>query len=230
MNDPIKILLVDDHPIVRTGYRHLLQSAAGMVVVAEADDSNSAYEAFKTIEPDIVVMDISLPGVSGIEAMKRMLAHRPQSRFLIFSMHDEAIFVSRAIRSGATGFLSKRSAPEKLIEAVRTVARGDTYMSADASPSGIAGVARYTPAARLSDLSHREAEVFRLWAQGLSLDEIGARLGVSEKTVANYQSLVRQKLGVQNDVQLMRVAGEIWSGAETPAAPAVSGEESQRLL
>jgi DNA-binding NarL/FixJ family response regulator len=185
-----------------------------MMVVAEADDSTSAYEAFKAIEPDVVVMDISLPGVSGIEVMKRMLAYRPQSRVLIFSMHDEAIFVSRATHSGAAGFLSKRSAPEKLIEAVRTVARGEVYMSADASPSGIASVTRHTPTARLSDLTHREAEVFRLWAQGLSLDEIGTRLGVSEKTVANYQSLVRQKLCVQNDVQLMRVAREIWSGRE----------------
>ena len=214
MNDPVRVLLVDDHPVVRTGYRHLLQSAAGLVVVAEADDSASAYEAFKAIEPDVVVMDISLPGVSGIEVTKRMLAYRPQSRVLIFSMHDEAIFVSRAVHSGAAGFLSKRSAPEKLIEAVRTVARGEVYMSADAPPSGIASVARHTPTARLSDLSRREAEVFRLWAQGLSPDEIGARLGVSEKTVANYQSLVRQKLGVQNDVQLMRVAAEVWSGRE----------------
>lgn len=214
MNDPITVLLVDDHPVVRTGYRHLLQSAADLSVVAEADDAASAYEACRTFEPDVVVMDISLPGVSGIEAMKRMLAYRPQARVLIFSMHDEAIFVSRAMHSGAAGFLSKRSAPEKLIEAVRVVARGENYTGADPAPHGIAGAACNTPAARLNDLSHREAEVLRLWAQGLSLEEIGARLGVSGKTVANYQSLVRQKLGVQNDVQLMKVAGEIWSGRE----------------
>lgn len=214
MNDRIKVLLVDDHPVVRTGYRHLLQSAPDLSVVAEADDAASAYEACRTFEPDVVVMDISLPGVSGIEAMKRMLAYRPRSRVLIFSMHDEAIFVSRAMRSGAAGFLSKRSAPEKLIEAVRAVARGEAYTSADATPNGIAAAAHNTSAARLNDLSQREAEVLRLWAQGLSLEEIGARLGVSGKTVANYQSLVRQKLGVQNDVQLMKVAGEIWSGRE----------------
>jgi DNA-binding NarL/FixJ family response regulator len=214
LNDPIKVLLVDDHPIVRMGYRHLLQSAAGMAVVAEADDSASAYEAFKASEPDVVVMDISLPGVSGIEVTRRLLAYRPQSRVLIFSMHDEAIFVSRAMRSGAAGFLSKRSAPEMLIEAVRTVARGEAYVSAEADTAPNAYAAHDASAARLSDLSHRETEVFRLWAQGLSLDEIGSRLGVSAKTVANYQSLVRQKLGVQNDVQLMRVAREIWSGRE----------------
>jgi two-component system, NarL family, invasion response regulator UvrY len=206
----IKVLLVDDHPVVRTGYRHLLQSAPGIAVVAEADDSASAYEAFKALEPDVVVMDISLPGPSGIEAMKRMRAHRPQSRVLIFSMHDEAIFVSRALRSGAAGFLSKASAPERLIEAVRAVARGESYTSGEAG-EGAAGAAA-AAGSRLNDLSHREAEVLRLWAQGLGLDEIGVRLGVSGKTVANYQSLVRQKLGVHNDVQLMRLAAEIWSG------------------
>jgi two-component system, NarL family, invasion response regulator UvrY len=210
MSEPITVLLVDDHPIVRTGYRHLLQSAPGIAVVAEASDSASAYEAFRSCEPDVVVMDISLPGVSGIEALKRMQAQRPQARILIFSMHDEAIFVSRALRSGAAGFLSKSSAPERLIEAVRAVARGEIYTSAgDPAGAGVGG-ADDAPAARLNGLSHREAEVLRLWAQGLGLDAIGARLGVSGKTVANYQSLVRQKLGVQNDVQLMRMATGTW--------------------
>jgi len=210
---PIKVLLVDDHPIVRTGYRHLLESAPGIVVVAEASDSASAYEAFKALEPDVVVMDISLPGVSGVEAMRRMRAQRPRCRVLIFSMHDEAIFVSRALRAGAAGFLSKSSAPEGLIEAVRAVARGESYASGPARCAANAG-REDAPAARLGELSQRESEVLRLWAQGLGADQIGARLGVSGKTVANYQSLVRQKLDVQNDVQLMRLAAGIWSARE----------------
>jgi two-component system invasion response regulator UvrY len=210
MRDAIKVLLVDDHPVVRTGYRHLLQSAAGIAVVAEASDSISALDSFEALEPDIVVMDISLPGLSGIEVTKRLLALRPGARVLIFSMHDETIFVSRALRAGALGFLSKSSAPEKLIEAVRVVARGERFTEAGTSRDGTR--AEDEGVARLHDLSHREVEVFRLWAQGLSLNEVGARLGVSEKTVANYQSLVRQKLGVPNDVQLLRMAREIWGG------------------
>ena len=202
---PIRVLLVDDHPVVRTGYRHLLQTGTDIAVVAEADDSTSACEAFKAHKPDVVVMDISLPGVSGIEAMRRMRAHRPEARVLIFSMHDEAIFVSRALGAGAAGFLSKSSAPERLIEAVRAVARGETYSSCGLDPEGA------TPAARLSDLSHREAEVLRLWAQGLRLDEIASRLGLSEKTITNYQSLARQKLGAQNNVHLLRLTEQIWS-------------------
>ncbi len=210
MTDAIKVLLVDDHPVVRTGYRHLLQSAAGIVVVAEASDSASACDSFNASDPDVVVMDISLPGVSGIELTKRLLEQRPGSRVLIFSMHDEAIFVSRALRAGALGFLSKASAPGKLIEAVRVVARGERFAESVNCADG-AGAER-DEIASLHDLSHREVEVFRLWAQGLSLHEVGARLGVSEKTVANYQSLVRQKLGVLNDVQLLRMAREIWGG------------------
>ncbi len=214
MRPPIKVLLVDDHPVVRTGYRHLLQTDADIDVVAEASDSASAYSAFKALEPDVVVMDISLPGVSGIEAMKRMRAHRPEAKILIFSVHDEAIFVSRAVNSGATGFLSKSSAPDQLLEAVRAVARGVPYLGGVAPANGSSGAFRGEPAARLNDLSHREEEVLRLWSQGLGLSEIGARLGVSGKTVANYQSIVRQKLCVQNDVQLMRIAEQIWSTRE----------------
>lgn len=214
MSRPIRVLLVDDHPVVRTGYRHLLETDADIEVIGEAHDSASAYEAFKSLAPDVVVMDISLPGASGIEAMKRMRTHCADARVLIFSMHDEAIFVSRAMRCGAAGYLSKSSAPEKLIDAVRAVSRGERFFGEESS-LGVSGADHPAPAALLNELSHREMEVLRMWAQGLGLDEIGLRLGVSEKTVANYQSLVRQKLGVQNDVQLLRLATQIWSrGAE----------------
>jgi two-component system, NarL family, invasion response regulator UvrY len=207
----IRVLLVDDHPVVRMGYRHLLQAGSGIEVVGEAPDSSSAYTAFRALAPDVVVMDISLPGASGVEVMKRMRSHRPEARILIFSMHDEAIFVSRAMRAGAAGFVSKSSAPEKLIDAVRAVARGNVYLSAEPAAAGAVTAGPGAAAARLEELSQREEEVLRLWAQGLSLTEIGSRLGVSEKTVANYQSLMRQKLGAQNDVQLLRLAQAIWS-------------------
>jgi two-component system, NarL family, invasion response regulator UvrY len=210
MSGPVRVLLVDDHPVVRAGYRHLLQTDPGIEVIAEASHSAAACEAFKALAPDVVVMDISLPGVSGIEAMTRMRSHRPDARVLIFSMHEEEIFASRAMSAGAAGFLSKSSAPEKLVAAVRAVARGECYI--EPARVGAAAADSTAPAARLGVLSAREAEVLRLWAQGLQPDEIGARLGVSGKTVANYQSLVRHKLGVHNDVQLMRLAEQIWSG------------------
>ncbi|HTV49764.1 MAG TPA: response regulator transcription factor [Steroidobacteraceae bacterium] len=215
MNAPIKVLLVDDHPVVRTGYRHLLQTDADIEVIGEAHDSVSAYEAFKLLGPDVVVMDISLPGASGIEALKRIRAHEAEACVLIFSMHDEAIFISRAMRCGAAGYLSKSSAPEKLLDAVRAVARGERYFADGQDAAGEREADRPAATALLGELSHRETEVLRMWAQGLGLEEIARRLGVSEKTVANYQSLVRQKLNVQNDVQLLRLATKIWfEGAE----------------
>jgi DNA-binding NarL/FixJ family response regulator len=210
MNQSIRILLVDDHPVVRTGYRHLLQMDPALEVVAEASDAASAYEAFRTLEPDVVVMDISLPGVSGIEVMKRMRAAKPQARVLIFSMHDEAIFVARAHQAGAAGFLSKSSAPERLLEAVHAIAREGRYAGGP-PPQRTATADGGSAAALLNDLSHREAEAFRLWARGLGAEAIGAQLGVSGKTVSNYLSLVRHKLGSQNDVHLMRLAERIWS-------------------
>lgn len=209
MSPPLKVLLVDDHPVVRAGYRHLLQSDRAIEVVAEAHDARSAYESFGRLSPDVVVMDISLPGVSGIEAMRRMLARRPQARVLIFSMHDEAIFVTRALNAGASGFLSKSSAPDTLVRAVHAVARGERYLGQGAAQRAF-GDRRTAATECLNRLAPREMEVFRLLTQGLSLPEIGVQLGLSEKTVANYQSLVRQKLDVQNDVQLVRLAAQIW--------------------
>lgn len=217
MTQTIKVLLVDDHPVVRTGYRHLLMMDPTLEVVAEASDAASAYEAFRNLSPDVVVMDISLPGVSGIEAMKRMQAARPQARVLIFSMHDEAIFVSRAHQAGAAGFLSKSSAPERLLEAIHAIARDGRYQPEVPSRRGVSEPG--SAAAMLNDLSQREAEAFRMWSQGLGVEQIGAQLGVSGKTVANYLSLVRQKLGAPNDVHLMRLAQRIWS-AEPDQPPA----------
>lgn len=208
MSKPIRVLLVDDHPVVRTGYRHLLESDADIEVIAEAGDSATAYEKFKTVAPDVIVMDISLPGVSGIETMKRMRSHRPGARVLIFSMHDAAIFHSRALGAGAAGFLSKSSAPEHLVEAVRMIARGGSF-GGDVAPK--APSQQEAPEAEFQQLSSREVEVLRLWSQELSLPEIGQKLGVSDKTVANVLSLIRQKLSVKSDLQLIRIVQRLWS-------------------
>jgi len=201
------VLLVDDHSVVREGYRRLLERDSDIKVVGEAADAVQACEQARALEPDVVVMDIGLPGVSGIDAMRRMLAHRPALRVLIFSMHDDAIFCSRALAAGALGYLSKASAPETLVCAVQAVARGERYLSADvarklreASPAGVAV---------LDELTAREFEVLRLLAKGVALGSIAAKLGVSEKTVANHQSAIREKLGIRNGVQLARFAEQL---------------------
>lgn len=203
----ITVLLVDDHAVVREGYRRLLERDPRIQVVGEAGSSAQAYEQALALEPDVIVMDIALPGVSGIEAMRRILAHRPQQRVLMFSMYDDMIFPSRALQAGAHGYVSKASAPEVLVDAISAVARGERYLSPDVQKV-MAGAAQQTKSA-VETLTAREFEVLRLLARGDTVKRIGEKLGLSEKTVANHQSAIREKLGARNGVQLARVATEL---------------------
>ncbi len=204
----IRVLLVDDHSVVREGYRRLLEREPGIEVVGEAANAAEACARAVALAPDVVVMDISLPGVSGIEGMRRMLARRPDLRVLIFSMHDDAIFCVRALEAGALGYLSKSSAPEALVKAVQAVSRGTRYLSPDVADK-MAQRSSSQAAAGLEQLTTREFEVLRLLVRGESLGQIAERLGLSEKTVANHQSTIRDKLGVRNSLQLARVAEQL---------------------
>jgi two-component system, NarL family, invasion response regulator UvrY len=204
---PVAVLLVDDHAVVREGYRRLLERAPDLAVVGEAASAAEAYQAFCQLAPDVVVMDISLPDTSGIEAMHRLLAREPRARVLVFSIHDEPIFPRRALRAGASGYVTKASAPEVLVDAVRAVARGEKFLSPDiAQTLALHGVAGRETA--LDGLSAREFEIARLLALGHSTREIADRLCISYKTVANHQSAIRQKLGAQTPAQLLRIAAQ----------------------
>ena len=205
--DPITVLLVDDHAVVRQGYGRLLARDPAMQVVAEAASAREAMECEWRCQPDVVVLDIALPGVSGIETARRLIARRNAVRILMFSMYQDAIYASRAFEAGALGYLSKSSAPELLLEAVRAVAAGCRYVSPDVaqamalSGAGGGGVA--------ASLSSREHEILRLLTSGYELAEIGARLGVSTKTVANHQSVIKNKLGASSALQLILVARQL---------------------
>ncbi len=205
MFPPLKVLLVDDHAVVREGYRRLLERSPDIQVVGEAGNSADAYQLLSRLRPVVVVMDISLPDVSGIEATRRMLAREPDVRVLVFSMHEEAVFAERAMQAGARGYITKASAPEILIDAVRAVARGEVFLSRDIAQT-LALKNLRDDDATLKSLSAREFEIMRLLVSGQTLSAIAEKLGLSYKTVANYQSAIRQKTGAQTAVELLRIA------------------------
>ena len=207
MNDSSTVLLVDDHAVVREGYRRLLDDS-GIRVIGEAATAADAYQQFCSLDPQVVVMDIALSGVSGIEGMRRILARSPGARVLIFSMHQEVIFVRRALEAGAAGYLTKSSAPRVLVEAVAAVTRGQRYLSHDVALN-LALAPSTTSDSTRPPLSPREFEVLKLLAQGCSLSDIAKQLCRHEKTVANHQSAIKQKLGADNTVQLVRIAMQL---------------------
>jgi DNA-binding NarL/FixJ family response regulator len=201
----VRILLVDDHAVVREGYRRLLERTPDIEVVAETGSAEEAYRAFCELTPDVVVMDINLPGTSGVEITRRIVAREADARVLVFSMHDDAMFASQALQAGAKGYVTKASAPEVLVEAVRSVAAGRVYLSQDVAQQ----LALHTIPGQqlpLSNLSGREFEVFRLLAEGRSVADIAQIMCLSQKTIANYQSNIRQKLDLTNAAQIVRLA------------------------
>ena len=200
----IRVLLVDDHAVVREGYRRLLERDEGLTVVGEAAAMAEALTLDAQLQPDVIVLDIALPGVSGIEVLRRLIARRPDARVLIFSMYQDGIYATHAMNAGACGYLSKASAPDLLVSAVRTVAAGGRYMSPDVQ---LAMTTQSATARQLANaLSIRELEVLRLLAQGYGVDAVAARLGLSPKTAANHQSSIKQKLGAGSALQLILIA------------------------
>lgn len=199
------VLLADDHAVVREGYRRLLEDSGRIRVIGEATNATEAIEQFSRLAPGVVIMDISLPGMSGIEATRRIRARNPRACILIFSMHEETIFARRALEAGAMGYVSKANAPHVLVEAVETLASGRQYLSRDIAQK-LALAETATNGSGDSALSTREFEVLKLLAQGLTLGEIADQLGVAAKTVANHQSAIKQKLGAETGRELVRHA------------------------
>ncbi|MGY3619454.1 response regulator [Bradyrhizobium sp. USDA 10063] len=199
------IMLVDDHAVVREGYRSVLQKQPGLRVVAEASDGAEAYRLFKATAPDLVVMDLSMPGIGGIEAIRRIRQWDKRARILVFTMHQNAAFAVQAIRAGASGYVTKTSPPETLVHAVRDVLAGKIALSPDIDHElALSRLAGETAAADV--LSAREFEVLRMLLAERTTEEIAEALHISPKTVANLHSLIKDKLGVGSDIELVRLA------------------------
>ena len=208
MSETVTVLLVDDHAVVREGYRQLLERSGDIRVIGEAANADDACMRCAELAPHVVVIDIALPGVSGIEAMRRMLAQRAETRVLIFSMYEDAIFARRALDAGAGGYVTKASAPNVLVDAVLTVARGKRYLGAEIAQA-LALRNSVTHSTSADALSAREFEVLRLLVKGEAIKDIAKTLGLTPKTVANHQSAIKQKLGADSAVQLLRIASRL---------------------
>jgi len=200
----IRVLLADDHPVVRSGYLRLLDQAGDIHVVAEAGDGEAAYAAWLAQRPDVLVSDISMPG-GGLDLVRRVLQRDSGARVLVFSMHDSPALVRQALAAGALGYVTKGSAPEALIDAVRALHAGRRWLSPDVAPHA-ARSASATDADGLASLSVREFETFRLLAQGNSVDECAQQLKLSPKTISNQQTLIKEKLGVATPAALVHLA------------------------
>jgi two-component system invasion response regulator UvrY len=199
------ILLVDDHAVVREGYRAVLQKQPGLKVIAEASDGVEAYRRFKEAKPDLVIMDLAMPGIGGIEAIRRIRQWDRSAKLLVFTMHQNAAFAVQAIRAGARGYVTKTSPPETLVQAVMDVLAGKIAISPDIDHElALSRLAGETVAADV--LTPREFEVLRLLLAEQTSDEIAETLHLSPKTVANLHCLIKDKLGVGSDIELVRLA------------------------
>jgi two-component system, NarL family, invasion response regulator UvrY len=201
----ISILMVDDHAVVRAGYRSLLTSAGDLNVVGEAGTGEAGCRLYTQLQPDVVIIDLSLPGIGGLEAIRRIVARDVAARVLVFSMHEDTVFVEQALQAGARGYITKRAAPEELVAAVRQVAAGRIHLEPEIAQRLAFQKARGR-ASPLSALSPREFEIFCLLAQGISASDIASRLSLSYKTVANYSTQIKAKLEVGSVAELARLA------------------------
>jgi len=201
----ISILLVDDHAIVREGYRALLAKQPGLRVAAEAADAAQAYRLFKEYSPDVVVTDLSLPGSSGLDLIGRIKQRCAEAKILVFSMHQNPSFAVQASRAGALGYVTKSSAPEVLLRAIHEVHAGRHTLSADIAQA-LALEKLGGERMALETLTVREFEILRLLVEARSIDDIAQTLNISPKTVCNCHYLIKRKLGVTSDIELTRLA------------------------
>ena len=203
----IKVILVDDHAVVRAGYKILLKNIDYIDVIAEAGTGEEAIELSTKLRPNVVVMDISLPGINGIEAIRRIVSNDHDIKVLVFTMHEEVVFVERALQAGAIGYMTKSTDPKLLSKAIKHVSQGKKYIDDDLRQKMTYEYEQSREGdSLLSDLSAREFQIFCLLAEGKNTNEISKELNISYKTVANYSSQIKNKLQASTVADIARIA------------------------
>lgn len=201
----IRIMLVDDHAVVRAGVRRLLEQETKFSVVAEAESGERAYQIFGEHLPDVTIIDLSMPGLGGMEAIKRIVTRYPTAKIIVLSMHENVAFASQALKAGAKGYVTKSGLANELTNAIEWVISGQTYLGSELS-NKIALQLNNADDDPMKVLSAREFEIFRMLIDGVDLIKIALTLNISLKTVANYQTGIKQKLNVSSPVEMVRLA------------------------
>lgn len=206
MNRKIKVMLVDDHAVVRAGFKLLLATAAKIEVIAEAERGEQAIQLYPGCQPDIIVLDLSMPGIGGLETIRRLVQRDEKVSILVFSVHDEPVYVSRALSAGAKGYITKNSAPGILLEAIERIFQGHGYVEQGLHNETGSPVLEQDYQKIIQTFSPREFDIFRLLARGLTAHKIADELCLGYKTVANYVTQIKKKLQVASMAELAHVA------------------------
>ena len=206
MKDKIKVLLVDDHAVVRAGFKLLLAAISTIDVIAEADRGEQAIQLYQVHQPDIIVMDLSMPGIGGLETIRRIMQRDKTASILVFSVHDEQVYVHRALNAGAKGYITKNSAPEILPEAIESIIKGQTYIESGLIKKSTDSPSTHNYQKIIDSFSAREFDIFRFLAKGLTAHKIAGELCLGYKTVANYATQIKKKLHVSSTAELTHIA------------------------
>jgi two-component system invasion response regulator UvrY len=201
----IRVMLTDDHAVVRSGIARLLERSDDITIIGEAESGEQGYQLYSELLPDVMVMDMSMPGIGGLEALRRIITRHPKAKVIMFSMHENVAFAVQAMTAGAIGYVAKSGEAQELVTAVKQVMSGKSYLNPEMAHK-IALQNMGTGDNPMLRLTAREFEVFRLLAEGHLVDEIAIMMTISQKTVANYQTSLKQKLDIQSSVVLVRLA------------------------
>ncbi|MEW8692759.1 MAG: response regulator transcription factor [Candidatus Thiodiazotropha endolucinida] len=205
MSQTINVLLADDHVVVRSGLTRLLEQNSDMIVIGKAENGEQAYRLYSESMPDVLVMDVSMPGMGGLEALRRIIGRWPDAKIIMYSMHENITYAIQSMAAGAMGYVAKSGPTNDLINAVRQASIGKSFLSMEMAQKVAlhSETGDHDPTRRLTT---REFEVFRLLAKGKTVEDIASHLDIGHKTVANYQTSIKQKLGINSPVELVRLA------------------------
>ena len=206
MTDKIRLILVDDHSIVRAGFKLLLATSDTIEVIAEAERGETAIQLYQELKPDLLIMDLSMPGLGGLETIHRIMQRDSEACILVFSVHHESVYINRALTAGAKGYITKNSAPELLLEAINSLMQGENYVEKGLLKTTHLVKTTQNYQSIIDQFSQREFDIFRLLTQDMTVHKIADELCLGYKTVANYVTQIKKKLSADSLIELVRIA------------------------